>query len=210
MHIRWGLKGLLFCNFGPLTLWRISTSGNITYCFFYLTILLALRSALIRLPGECGGRKLSPPNLPIIIISGSAFLFASLCSNNYLIGSNGVCAGRVCPHGGECVASGGRGVCRCPRCSNEFAPVCGSDGISYGNRCKLQLEACRHRRDVQVLYDGPCSEYFFLAITSEVLVPDSMCPGCVPIRVYGSDMPSTGMAVSCRWRRRMTKSPIYR
>ncbi|KAI8439246.1 hypothetical protein MSG28_013085 [Choristoneura fumiferana] len=71
-------------------------------------------------------------------------------------GSNGICAGRVCPHGGECVAAGGRGVCRCPRCSNEFAPVCGSDGISYGNRCKLQLEACRHRRDVQVLYDGPC------------------------------------------------------
>lgn len=73
--------------------------------------------------------------------------------------SNGVCAGRVCPHGGECVSTGGRGLCRCPRCSNEFAPVCGSDGISYGNRCKLQLEACRHRRHVQVLYDGPCSEY---------------------------------------------------
>lgn len=77
-------------------------------------------------------------------------------------GSNGVCAGRVCPHGGECISTGGRGVCRCPKCSNEFAPVCGSDGISYGNRCKLQLEACRHRRHVQVLYDGPCSKCFSL------------------------------------------------
>lgn len=50
-------------------------------------------------------------------------------------------------------------LCECPRCSAEFSPVCGSDGISYGNECKLRLEACQHMRDISVLYNGLCSEY---------------------------------------------------
>lgn len=78
----------------------------------------------------------------------------------YFAGGDGPCSAHFCTHGALCVERGGKPVCECPICPSEFDPVCGSDGISYGNECKLRLEACQHRRDISVLYPGLCSEWF--------------------------------------------------
>lgn len=76
-----------------------------------------------------------------------------------MCGEKGPCSEHVCQFGSTCVEKSGQAYCECPVCPAEFAPVCGSDGISYGNECKLRLEGCKHRRDIRVLYDGPCSKW---------------------------------------------------
>ncbi|XP_077545401.1 agrin-like isoform X2 [Haemaphysalis longicornis] len=57
------------------------------------------------------------------------------------------CHGFRCPPGAFCVPGSGSGAerpsCHCPPCSEEFEPVCGSDGISYPNECKLRRETCQ-------------------------------------------------------------------
>ncbi|GJQ68230.1 hypothetical protein Trydic_g10765 [Trypoxylus dichotomus] len=73
-------------------------------------------------------------------------------------GDMGPCTNHQCPFGATCVERSNAAHCECSPCPEEFQPVCGSDGISYGNQCKLRLEACKHRREIRVLYDGPCND----------------------------------------------------
>ncbi|CAG9855043.1 unnamed protein product [Phyllotreta striolata] len=74
-----------------------------------------------------------------------------------ICGENGPCSEHDCQFGGTCVERAGTAHCECPDCPAEFEPICGSDGISYSNECKLRLEACKHRRNISVLYEGPCN-----------------------------------------------------
>ncbi|XP_057656608.1 agrin-like isoform X3 [Diorhabda carinulata] len=74
-----------------------------------------------------------------------------------ICGKNGPCSEHECQFGGTCVEKVGTAHCECPACPAEFEPICGSDGISYSNECKLRLEACKHRRNISVLYKGPCN-----------------------------------------------------
>lgn len=74
-----------------------------------------------------------------------------------ICGDMGPCTNHQCPFGATCVERSNTAHCECLLCPEEFRPVCGSDGITYGNECKLRLEACKHRREIRVLYDGACS-----------------------------------------------------
>ena len=80
-------------------------------------------------------------------------------------GGSGPCRTHQCDYGSRCVERGGQPACVCPVCPAEFDPVCGSDGISYGNECKLRLEACQHHRDITLLYKGLCSKSYHYLFT---------------------------------------------
>ena len=43
-------------------------------------------------------------------------------------------------------------------CTQNYDPVCGTDGKTYSNKCSMQLEACTQKKNVSVAHNGKCSE----------------------------------------------------
>ncbi|GAB6019276.1 hypothetical protein CHUAL_000876 [Chamberlinius hualienensis] len=113
-------------------------------------------------------------------------------------GAEGPCNNVQCNFGAICVArSNNEAVCECPTCSADFKPVCGSDGISYNNECKLKQEACLQKKDILVTYEGLCDGcenyqcgYYAICETDGKGVAKCVCPqSCVQVdaKVCGTD-----------------------
>lgn len=71
--------------------------------------------------------------------------------------SKGPCSKRSCNHNSLCVESGDLAFCECPDCSEQYEPVCGSDGVTYDNECKLKRAACLKETDITVTERSSCS-----------------------------------------------------
>ncbi|XP_067129323.1 follistatin-related protein 1-like isoform X2 [Centruroides vittatus] len=67
-----------------------------------------------------------------------------------------------CRAGRECkVLKSGVSVCSCiDVCPDHYAPVCGSNGISYENHCLLHRDACLRQTHISIKSKGYCKNGF--------------------------------------------------
>lgn len=81
------------------------------------------------------------------------------------VASHGLCEQRIlcqqlnCSHGAVCVipqSDEAKPYCKCPSCTEEYKPVCGSNGLTFQNECKLRQYACHHSIDLSVVVESPC------------------------------------------------------
>ena len=50
------------------------------------------------------------------------------------------------------------GECCQEMCTMEYEPICGTDGVTYGNLCELTSQACLKKNNAQVAYAGKYCE----------------------------------------------------
>lgn len=89
-------------------------------------------------------------------------IFEGILNRNYSIPSFLLdhCMFTSCPFYGSCsVGKQGSTTCSCPgaySCPRET--VCASDGLNYGDECKMKIQACKKRKQLTVVHKVACSE----------------------------------------------------
>lgn len=84
------------------------------------------------------------------------------------------CAKIYCPFDGSCLIdkSTHKPYCKCePKCKSDlFAPVCGSNNVTYSNECQLKLYSCNQKERLFVKHSGECGELYIFVILITALL----------------------------------------
>lgn len=74
--------------------------------------------------------------------------------------SSDPCFAKDCIYDAKCeVKRDDTAICKCEdKCPSKVDAVCGSDGVTYPNDCKLKHQQCLEKKPISVAKKGPCSE----------------------------------------------------
>ncbi|KAL3860973.1 hypothetical protein ACJMK2_007067, partial [Sinanodonta woodiana] len=148
-------KGMCVCPVHcPLVSEPVCASNGVDYkseCEMQKEACRTGRELSIAYSGECSD----------MIDSGSGDLASGSGSGSGTgSGSDGmvVCEESMCKFGGTCyLGDDGLFSCRCSFiCDAIRSPVCGSDGITYGNECLLRVAACDRQIEITVTSQESC------------------------------------------------------
>ncbi|CAL8148206.1 unnamed protein product [Orchesella dallaii] len=112
--------------------------------------------------------------------------------------SGSACAKHMCQPGATCIEKNGFATCECPICSSDYDPVCGSNGISYQNECRLRLESCSANTTISVMYTGLCNGCdqkqcdFYSVCEADMTGPKCVCPGNCSAEIASHPSPVCG------------------
>ena len=89
---------------------------------------------------------------------------ALLCTRFSLPLLSDPCEGVTCEPPEVCQVDAHREAkCQCKYvCFKDLSPVCGTDGKTYSNKCFMEMEACKQRKNIQILYNGECSTGLYM------------------------------------------------
>ncbi|KAI1296490.1 Agrin [Halotydeus destructor] len=73
------------------------------------------------------------------------------------------CEGQYCENNGNCIQEQTAGIIVRPRCQcldscpHVYEPVCGSNGETFANQCRIRMDSCKRSQNFFVRHPGDCS-----------------------------------------------------